>query len=358
MATESDSTEQPFALDSLPPATLVRLDSAQQTQVTALWDTLAQQQRHVDSLALLLHWATLTQAADSSSPGSHRLSEDSSAIKERPMMDTATIAPDTVVQLQQQLSDLRQAFDSLHRAYLASADQGQPAARYAFTDTIRQQRFITCVTDPGRNQILVLNRHGKKNREIWTFASVAAAIERDKQPRTLHFAMNAGMYQLNRHAQGLLISRGITQQPIDPDTAGYGNFYLQPNGIFALDTSDRAYVVTTQQYPLLADSVAIRYATQSGPMMLIDGQVNDKFGRNSPNRHIRNAVGVTPFGQVVFAISEQRVTFYELSTYLLRHGCVNALYLDGAISQAYLPALGLSDLQVGTRLGPIVVIIE
>jgi len=225
---------------------------------------------------------------------------------------------------------------------------------YVFADTCRGQRFFAAVVEPAQQPIQLLNRRGK--RKVYDFETVAELAE--AKGHRLIFAMNAGMYQPNRQAQGLMIVNGVEQQPIDTATSGYGNFYLQPNGIFALDSSGRGYVVTTQQYPRLADSVGIRYATQSGPMMLVDGQINPLFGVNSPNRHIRNAVGVTRFGQVVFAISERPVTFYELSTFLRRQGCVHALYLDGAISQAYLPQIGVGKLENGRGLGPIVVILE
>jgi len=225
---------------------------------------------------------------------------------------------------------------------------------YVFADTCRQQRFFAAVVEPAQQPIQLLNRRGK--RKVYDFETVAGLAE-DKG-RRLIFAMNAGMYQRNRRAQGLMIVNGVEQQPLDTATSGYGNFYLQPNGIFALDSSGHGYVVTTQQYRSLADSVGIRYATQSGPMMLIEGKINPIFGLHSPNRHIRNAVGVTRFGQVVFAISERPVTFHELSTFLLRQGCVNALYLDGAISQAYLPQIGVGTLADGQGLGPIVVILE
>ncbi|MEM9987032.1 MAG: phosphodiester glycosidase family protein, partial [Bacteroidota bacterium] len=172
----------------------------------------------------------------------------------------------------------------------------------------------------------------------------------------LIFAMNAGMFEPDRRAKGLLIVGGKRQQVLDTLRQGYGNFYMQPNGVFAIDTSGKAYVLTTQTYLRLADTLALNWATQSGPMMVVEGRINPLFNDGSPNRHIRNAVGVTANNELVFAMSAQRVTFYELSSFMINQGCENVLYLDGAISQAYLPTLGLDRLEAGDRLGPIIAI--
>lgn len=364
------------------------IDSALQRNIDDLNHTLVAQKRTHDSLMLLLRWTTLSHPAGSEDMPSDSLGTamaegraDSVAPEvpagERPFTADPTLAdsadrlageasprasePDTLAKLVHRLQALTQAIDSMSIAHRASPDSGRVQARYVFRDSHRRQAFATCVVDPARSNVLIVNRKGKKRkRNVWTFSTLHQSAEETQ--RQLVFAMNAGMFEPNRRAKGLLISDGRRQQALDTLRSGYGNFYMQPNGVFALDNAGRAYVVPTQQYDSLASTTKIEYATQSGPMMLVDGQgtINDKFGPNSPNRHIRNAVGVTPYGQVVFAISERRVTFHELSTYLKRHGCVSALYLDGAISQAYLPALGpgWDDLRVGERLGPIVVIVE
>ena len=221
-----------------------------------------------------------------------------------------------------------------------------------FVDSFRQYHFYSCAVDPEKIEMQLFNPAGR--RKLHTFSSISKlASERDKQ---LLFAMNAGMYERDRSAKGLFITQGKVFRPLDTLSAGYGNFYMQPNGVFVLDSSHHAYVVTTEAYQLLADSVAVAYATQSGPMMLVDGEMNPLFNDGSPNRHIRNAVGVTPDNEVVFAISARPVTFFELSSFLLDQGCVDALYLDGAISQMYAPELGLQNLEAGNHLGPIIAI--
>ncbi|MEO0584994.1 MAG: phosphodiester glycosidase family protein, partial [Bacteroidota bacterium] len=222
----------------------------------------------------------------------------------------------------------------------------------------RRYHFQTCTVDPQKIDIQLFNPKGKRfsGQNVHTFESLEALAR--KYEKELVFAMNAGMFERNRQAKGLLILNGQEYKPLDLSKDGYGNFYMQPNGVFAIDSSGKAYVVKTENFLPLRDTVGIRYATQSGPMMVIEGQINPKFNDGSPNRHIRNAVGVTRDNQVIFAISEERVTFFELSSYMIQQGCTNVLYLDGAISQAYFSPLGLGSLQAGSRLGPIIAIMQ
>lgn len=243
--------------------------------------------------------------------------------------------------------------DSLLQVQQRLATAARRRLRMAsFVDSFRTYPFYTCVVAPEHRQIELFNP--LKRRQVHTFASVEALAQ--ERGQELLFAMNAGMFEPDRQAKGLLVLEGEVVQPLDTATRGYGNFYLQPNGVFALDSQQRAYVVPTQAYAALADTTGIRLATQSGPMLLVQGRINPQFNDGSPNRYVRNAVGVTPDNQVVFAMSRRPVTFFALTSFMIRQGCTDALYLDGAISQMYLPELGLDDLAVGDRLGPILAI--
>ncbi len=268
----------------------------------------------------------------------------------RPEPDSIQLAWSTFRAMQAQLDSLRAA-----NVVLATIARRRLTLE-TYTDSFRQYHFHTCVVDPQRVSIRLFNRIERSRRQVHTFASIQTKAR--EQHKELVFAMNGGMFERDRHAKGLLIIGGKTHQALDTATAGYGNFYMQPNGIFALDTAGKAYVLTTQDFMGITDSVKMVYATQSGPMMLNHGKINDKFNDGSPNRHIRNAVGVTPDNQVVFAISSRPVTFFELSSYLMQQGCTQALYLDGAISQAYFPALGVGRIEDGMGLGPIIAILQ
>lgn len=159
------------------------------------------------------------------------------------------------------------------------------------------------------------------------------------QGRALTFGMNAGMYHADASPVGLLVIDGRELSPLNLDD-GQGNFFLKPNGVF-LVTADGARVVDAVDYPAVKDGV--RWATQSGPLLLKHGQVHPAFRPASASRYVRN--GVCAQGrEAVFVISERPVTFHEFASFFLDElHCQDALYLDGSVSSLWSPKLGRSD---------------
>ncbi|MCC5810156.1 MAG: phosphodiester glycosidase family protein [Ectothiorhodospiraceae bacterium] len=165
----------------------------------------------------------------------------------------------------------------------------------------------------------------------------------------LVFAMNAGMFRPDLSPAGLYIEDGETFRRANT-ADGPGNFHMKPNGIFLVENG-RAAVMTTEQY-LEADR-SPELATQSGPMLVIDGELHPAFLEDSNSRKRRNGVGVIDERTVVFAITEQPVTFHEFAR-LFRDdlGTRNALFLDGSMSSLHAPSLGRSDFF--RHMGPII----
>jgi len=180
-----------------------------------------------------------------------------------------------------------------------------------------------------------------------------------KSGKSLTFAMNAGMYEANKKAVGLLVYRGKTISPLNA-RSGRGNFYMNPNGVFGLDAQGNASIWATAEFQRLKINPGkLLLATQSGPIMLRNGKINSLFTPGSDNLHFRNAVGVREDGQVIFAISEQKVNFYEFSVFLRDLGCQQALYLDGTVSRMYVPLLNKTQsLQDSQHLGPLIYLLE
>ena len=154
------------------------------------------------------------------------------------------------------------------------------------------------------------------------------------QDEELVFAMNGGMYLKDGSPQGLFIENGITKQQIDTTKEAYGNFYLQPNGIFYLTKDRKGVIINSVDFEANPN---ITYATQSGPMLVIDNEIHPVFVKGSKNLHVRNAVGVLPNGSLLFAMSKNVITLYDFAEFFRRQGCKNALYLDGFVSRTYLP---------------------
>ena len=153
------------------------------------------------------------------------------------------------------------------------------------------------------------------------------------QKRELVFAVNGGMYKKDNSPQGLYIENKIQKTKIDNGN-GTGNFYLKPNGVFYITTDKKPSICLTEKF---VNSGKIKYATQSGPMLLIDGKIHSSFKENSTNLNIRNGVGILPSNEVVFAMSKKEINFYDFADYFKKLGCTNALYLDGFVSRTYLP---------------------
>jgi uncharacterized protein YigE (DUF2233 family) len=166
----------------------------------------------------------------------------------------------------------------------------------------------------------------------------------------LGFAMNAGMYHPNRAPVGHYVENGQEEMRVIPN-AGPGNFGMLPNGVLCLNDGS-AQVYETLRYA--EDKPICRDANQSGPMLVINGELHPRFLKDSDSRYIRNGVGTTEDGKTAyFVISNNTVTFHEFGS-LFRDALKtpNALYFDGNISRLYAPELNRHD--GGFPMGPIV----
>lgn len=183
-----------------------------------------------------------------------------------------------------------------------------------------------------------------------TFRAVDAALA--GQGLRLSFAMNAGMFDDDYGPIGLYVEGGVELHAANTND-GPGNFHLMPNGVFWWAVGS-AGVTETSRY--VADPPPALYATQSGPMLLIDGAVHPRFLVDSDSRKIRNGVGIVGPNTVAFVLSHDRVTFWDFALFFRdRLGARDALYLDGSVSSIYAPQL---DRQGGGWFGPILGIVE
>lgn len=182
-----------------------------------------------------------------------------------------------------------------------------------------------------KNQNIQLYWKNDQGILINSLGNLKTYIESKKQK--LIFATNAGMYKKDFSPQGLFIQNNKIITPIDTNQ-GTGNFYLQPNGVFYMTNENIPFINTTSNFKYTKN---IKFATQSGPMLLINGQIHNAFKEGSTNLNIRNGVGILPNNQVVFAMSKQAINFYDFAKYFQNLGCKNALYLDGFVSRTYLP---------------------
>ena len=209
------------------------------------------------------------------------------------------------------------------------------------------QDFTVCELDPATTQLRLFLNDPETGRPVGSFNNLRSMLAKDGQ--RLLLAMNAGMYHPDRRPVGHYIEDGRELAPVIAND-GPGNFGLLPNGVFCIGDG-WARVIETHAY--LRERPDCRHATQSGPMLVIDGALHPRFLKDSDSRYVRNGVGTSADGRKVWlAITEAPVNF-DLFARLFRDrlGARQALYLDGNISRLYAPGLGRHD--GGFPMGPI-----
>ena len=219
-------------------------------------------------------------------------------------------------------------------------------------------RYTICSFGIANTDLRLFWRDGAKE-PYRTFSAVAEALPGGA---VLAFAMNAGMYQEDFRPVGLYVEDGEQLHAANTSAGPAGvdpapNFYKQPNGVFYFGDGT-AGVTTTERF--LQGRLKPRYATQSGPMLVIDGTINPLFIEGSRDRTRRTGVCVAPGGLVTIAISEASVNFRDFAS-LFRDGlgCRDALFLDGGNGVGlYAPALRRDDRSWHGGFGPMVGVVE
>lgn len=165
--------------------------------------------------------------------------------------------------------------------------------------------------------------------------------------------MNGGMYHDDLGAVGLYVERGIRSKSISTK-GGWGNFHLLPNGVFWVKDG-RIGITETKAF--VKQGIDPDFATQSGPMLVINNKLHPRFLKHSDSRKVRNGVGISADGRTVhFAISKGRVTFWEFGNLFKDHlKTPNALFLDGTVS-----TIKTKNHQRGgwRQIGPIIAVFE
>ena len=205
------------------------------------------------------------------------------------------------------------------------------------TERFENTTYDLCVVDLATDDLrLWLDRPDGKR-----YLSLGAVADATGTDGTLAFAMNAGMYHPDRAPVGHLVIEGKELMRVIT-SAGPGNFGMLPNGVFCWGEG-QARVTESRAYARARP--ACRFATQSGPMLVIDGTLHHRFLPDSTSTRVRNGVGVRKDGrEAVFAITRSPVTFHAFARFFRDQlGTGDALYLDGRVSRMYAPTLGRRD---------------
>lgn len=219
--------------------------------------------------------------------------------------------------------------------------------------------YLVCTIDPARSDLRLFWKNGA-GEPYRSFSNLAKAVEDDG--RTLAFAMNAGMYATDFSPVGLHVENGETLRRantvrMEGPQRQIPNFYKQPNGIFFLGEGS-AGILPTDAF--LREERRVRFATQSGPMLVIGNALHPAFIRGSTDTTRRSGVGVCEGGTVRFAISSGRVNFHSFARLFRdRLGCPDALFLDGGRGAGvFEPETGRNDYSWYGGFGPILGLVE
>ncbi|MGJ0238210.1 phosphodiester glycosidase family protein [Novosphingobium fluoreni] len=206
-----------------------------------------------------------------------------------------------------------------------------------------------CIADPARHTIrMVLGPPGGK-----PYRSLSElAVGMGDKARNVAFAMNGGMFDAEGLPIGYYVESGKRGHALNRNE-GWGNFHLQPNGVFY--GKDGKWAVRTTQDFEQAVHARPDFGTQSGPMLVIAGKLHPRIDNDGPSQKLRNAVGVDREGRAHFVISEAPISFGKLARYFRDDLHVaNALFLDGSVSSLWDPQMHRVD--GGPPLGPLIVV--
>jgi uncharacterized protein YigE (DUF2233 family) len=215
--------------------------------------------------------------------------------------------------------------------------------------TFEGARAILCVVDAETQSVALVYR-GPDGQPYGSVSKSVTALADDGRVPVL--AMNAGMYHADMEPVGLYVEDGQELAPLNTGD-DFGNFFLKPNGVFFLRADGSAGVMETMAYA--EAGIAPAFATQSGPMLVIDGAIHPRFRPDGTTKYIRNGVGVRDDGRIVLAITRDPVSLGSFAR-LFRDiaKCPNALFFDGAVSSL---AWGRQmEIDAGEPAGPIVAV--
>ncbi len=237
-------------------------------------------------------------------------------------------------------------------ALLGAAGTAAGACR---NETFADKDYIVCSFDLAESDLRMFWKD-PGGRTFGTFTALSGYLEGHGE--RLAFATNGGMYGQDHAPIGLYVEDGeelaaVNTTSSDPDVKPIPNFYKEPNGIFFVGDGT-AGVMSTEAF--LATRPDARYATQSGPMLLVDGEIHPMFIPGSSDLNPRNGVCAPTPNSVDFAITLGTVNFHDFATMFRDHlGCRDALFLDGGSASAlYSPEMGRNDGPGHGGFGPII----
>lgn len=203
-----------------------------------------------------------------------------------------------------------------------------------------------CIADPEKHDIATALAPASGDN----FGTIKAWAD-GQDASSIAFVTNAGMYGDDLKAIGYYVQNSERLTELSR-ADGPGNFHMKPNGVFFGSNGTWRVLDTETFYRTIGDRP--QFGTQSGPMLVIEGELHPEFQEDGPSRAIRNGVGVDADGKAHFVISEEAISFGQFARFFRDElEAPNALFLDGNISSLWDPAKDRMD---NGRVGPLLVV--
>ncbi len=222
------------------------------------------------------------------------------------------------------------------------------AAEHCRIEHYAGKQYVICRFEASKIEVSVHWRNGNAEPYVTLLGFKNSQL---RQGKPLLLAMNGGMYHDDLRPVGYHVENYQRLRKANT-RRGPGNFHMLPNGIFFVE-KNRIGVMETRAF--LRRNRRPQFATQSGPMLVINGRLHPLFKPSWTSAKIRNGVGVSKDGKrVYFVLSDSPVTFYEFGKLFQRHlKAYNALFLDGSVSQMWSPEISRPSF---SRVGPIIAV--
>ncbi len=228
---------------------------------------------------------------------------------------------------------------TIQKSLYTALISGLIISNFSFALTLQEQKYnnvdFAVVEVSEKDSLRLFWKQPNDEQAYQSFNSLSKTLA--KRQINVTFAINSGIFGQDQSPLGWHVENGERLQSLNRITRkdAIGNFSMIPNGVFFIDKNGKRYVIETEQFLKDQYKYDVAYATQSGPMLVIDGKLHPKFYESSDSLKYRSGVCVKD-QSTYFAVSQNPINFYYFAKFFQdKLKCDNALYLDGTLSQLY-----------------------
>ncbi len=199
--------------------------------------------------------------------------------------------------------------------------RAQSSAPNAITSSGVFDRMVEVPAEETKHVVIYYkDKAGEQYRSMGTLFEKLKA--QGKTPKAL---INGGMVSLYADPVGLLIVDGKLYHKLNLHN-GKANFSMGQHGVFGITKTGKAVVFNPQDKRYPTNLRTLKYATQSGPLLVSHGKI--VAGKDWRMLNSRSAVGVKKTGELVF-VQCNSISLRAMAEECLKYGMRDVLFLDG-----------------------------